>query len=69
MQLYFDSWTEFVTMNGQGPYVWAAYAITWLVLGYLLLSPWLRKRRWLARERARRRRQTAHESPPGTDIL
>ena len=69
MQFYFDSWAEFVKMNGQGPYVWAAYAITWLVLSYLLLSPWLRKRRWLARERDRLRRQTTHEAPSRTDIL
>lgn len=64
IQFYFDSWAEFVTMNGHGPYVWAAYAITWLVLAYLLLNPWLRKRRWLVTESARLKRQMGREAPP-----
>jgi len=64
MQFYFESWSEFVQMNGHGPYVWAAYAITWLVLSYLVLSPWVRKRRWLAAESNRLKRQMAREAPP-----
>jgi len=63
IQFYFESWSEFVKMNGHGPYVWAAYAITWVVLSYLLISPWWRKRRWLVAESARLKRQMDREAP------
>lgn len=64
IQFYFDSWAEFVKMDGHGPYVWAAYAITWLVLCYLVISPWWRKRRWQFREHKRLMRQMTQETAP-----
>lgn len=62
MGFYFDSWSEFFAMDGHGGFVWAAFVLTWLVLGYLLLSPWLAHRRWLREQRQRLRRQM-HQTP------
>ena len=59
MGFYFDSWAEFFHMGGHGPYVWACYLITWAVLGYLLISPVVRQRRWLKRQAALQRRASA----------
>lgn len=62
MRFYFDSLGEFLQMGNHGPYVWAAFGITWVVMAYLLLSPWLSQRRWLRQQRGRLRRQEAHQS-------
>lgn len=59
MGFYFDSWSSFFMMEGHGPYVWAAFLITWAVLIYLLVSPVLAHRRWLRREAQRQRRSVA----------
>lgn len=37
--MYFSSFTELFSMAGHGPYVWAAYAITFVVLSLLVISP------------------------------
>lgn len=37
--MYFDSLTELWTMAGHGPYVWAAYAISFIVLAALIMLP------------------------------
>ncbi|MDY0006545.1 MAG: heme exporter protein CcmD [Spongiibacteraceae bacterium] len=49
--MQFDSWHAFWVMGGHGPYVWAAYGITALVLIALVVLPCLRGRR-LRRELA-----------------
>lgn len=56
MDFYFDSWAEFLRMGDHGPYVWACYLITWVVLAYLLISPVVRQRRWIRRQAALQRR-------------
>ena len=35
----FGSLHEFLDMGGHGLYVWSAYAITWIVLGYNIVRP------------------------------
>lgn len=55
MNLQFDSFASFIAMNGHGPFVWAAYGITFAVLAYLLASPLLQRRRFV-REQARQQR-------------
>lgn len=63
--MYFESWQAFWTMGGHGPYVWSAYAITFVVLVGLVVAPWLRGRR-LRRDqlaaRAREARRTGSAS-------
>lgn len=44
MKFQFESMTDFIAMNGHGPYVWASYAITFAVLIFLLLGPVIQKR-------------------------
>lgn len=61
----FESWQAFWQMAGHGPYVWAAMAITALVMAVLVLVP-LRRRKQLLNEirkeqlRARRRSQAGY---------
>ncbi|MGB3611271.1 MAG: heme exporter protein CcmD [Cellvibrio sp.] len=55
MNFQFDSFASFIAMNGHGPFVWAAYGITFAVLAYLLASPLLQRRRFV-REQARQQR-------------
>jgi len=43
--VYFDSLSAAMTMGGHGGYVWSAYAITFLVLGVVILRPILSSRR------------------------
>lgn len=37
--MYFDSLTELWTMAGHGPFVWAAFAISFIVLAGLIILP------------------------------
>lgn len=39
MQFQFDNLAEFFNMAGHGPYVWMCYLITFIAIGYLLISP------------------------------
>lgn len=39
MKFQFETIADFITMNGHGPFVWSAYAITFAVLIFLLVSP------------------------------
>ena len=51
MNFQFDSFADFVAMNGHGPYVWAAYAITFTALIYLLVSPVLQRRAFIKQQK------------------
>lgn len=55
MQFQFASLAEFLSMSGHGPYVWAAYAVTLIVLLALAVAP-LRRLRQLQRELDRQQR-------------
>lgn len=44
MKFQFESIADFIAMNGHGPYVWSAYAITFAVLIFLLASPLIQKK-------------------------
>lgn len=58
MKFQFDSFAEFMAMNGHGPFVWAAYGITFVVLGWLLISPLLQRRQFM-RQQERQQRAAA----------
>ena len=47
--MYFDSLQTAWNMAGHGPYVWSSYALTCVVLGYLIIAP-LRRTRDIERE-------------------
>ena len=40
----FDSLSEFLAMGGHGPFVWISYAISLVVMIYLVISPLQRSR-------------------------
>ncbi len=65
MSFYFDSLGEFLRMGGHGPYVWTCYVITWGTLLYLLLSPGIRRKRWLRRQAALLQRTERASHPSG----
>ena len=45
--MYFDSLQAVLQMDGHGPYVWAAYLITLIVILLLLWAPLRRKTRFM----------------------
>jgi heme exporter protein D len=47
MKFQFESVADFIAMNGHGPFVWSAYAITFAVLIFLLVSPLLQKKAFI----------------------
>lgn len=51
MNFQFDSLQDFLQMSGHGPYVWACYGITFVVLLYLVVQPIRRRRRFIHRQR------------------
>ena len=55
MQFQFQSLTELISMNGHGPYVWACYLFTVLILVVLTYWP-LSKKRQVMRQIARQLR-------------
>lgn len=54
-----NSLPEFFAMDGHGPYVWSAYAITFAVLALNVAQPWLARRRLVNAEARRQRREVA----------
>jgi heme exporter protein D len=54
-------------MDGHGAYVWSAYALTLLVVIYLVISPGRRQRRMLRELRGEIRRKQQHATPRGTE--
>ena len=56
----FSSWSDFFHMGGYAFYVWVSYSLTVLVLGSVVIAPWLRHRR-LQRDLARRARREQHQ--------
>jgi heme exporter protein D len=46
--VYFDSLHALLGMDGHGMYVWTAYLVTLLTIGYLLIAPVRRRKRFLA---------------------
>lgn len=51
MKFQFDSLQDFFQMSGHGPYVWACYGITFVVLLYLVVRPIRRRRRFVRQQR------------------
>lgn len=54
----FSSLADMLSMGGHGPYVWASYLITLTAIAGLGLAPYLAQRRFLAHQRALKKRQT-----------
>jgi len=57
--MQFDSFADFIAMGSHGPYVWACYGVTALVMAGCVLAPRLRLKKILLREQRLARRRNA----------
>jgi heme exporter protein D len=57
----FDSFAEFLAMGRHGPYVWSAYGLSFAIILWNVVQPWLTRRRWLKEQSAQLKRD-ARES-------
>ncbi|ACE86297.1 heme exporter protein CcmD [Cellvibrio japonicus] len=57
MQFQFSDLVDFVAMNGHGPFVWAAYAITLVALAVLIVVPLVQQRRFVRAHRLQQKRE------------
>ncbi|MEH6616613.1 MAG: heme exporter protein CcmD [Porticoccus sp.] len=62
----FGSLSEFIQMDGHGPYVWAAYLISLLALLWLVVSPLYRKRKLMQEIVRQQRREVARRQNANT---
>lgn len=53
----FDSFSEFLAMDGHGQYVWLSYAIALVLFVINLVSPLLRKKQLISELKRRLRRE------------
>ena len=53
----FASFAEFIAMGNHGPYVWAAYGSSLLIIALNVALPLLARRRYLQDEARRMRRE------------
>lgn len=53
----FDSFSEFLAMDGHGLYVWLSYAIALVLFVINLVSPLLRKKQLISELKRRLRRE------------
>ena len=60
--MYFESLQAVLHMDGHGAFVWAAYAVTLVVIVWLLTAPRRRQRQFLRQLAGELRRQQA--APP-----
>ena len=52
----FDSFAEFLAMGTHAPYVWSAYSLSFAIILWNVLQPWLVRRRWLKEQVAQMKR-------------
>jgi len=63
--MYFDSFQALLYMDGHGPYVWAAYLITLLVIVFILWAPVRRRARFVSQLQGELRRAAGAQSTEG----
>lgn len=66
MKFQFESFADFMAMSGHGPYVWAAYAITFISLMFLLFSPLLQKKAFIKQQK--KMQKLAQNNPDGQGV-
>ncbi|MGD9660606.1 MAG: heme exporter protein CcmD [Porticoccaceae bacterium] len=58
----FESLAELMSMEGHGVYVWASYAITFVVMAFMVVNPLLRARQTLKTVRLQQTRSGRHSA-------
>lgn len=66
MKFQFETFADFIAMNGHGPFVWAAYGITFAALIVLLLSPVLQKKTFIKQQQ--KLQKLAQVNPDGQGV-
>lgn len=66
MKFQFETFADFIAMNGHGPFVWAAYGITFAALIFLLLSPVLQKKAFIKQQQ--KLQKLAQVNPDGQGV-
>lgn len=59
MMFHFSSVADFISMGGHGPYVWAAYGATVVIMLWLVIAPVRRKRVLFKQFKQEQRRMSA----------
>lgn len=65
----FDSLGAFLAMGGHGFYVWLSYALALAVVVYNIVAPLARRRRFLAAQRGRMRRDEGARDGSGASSV
>ncbi len=55
--MHFNSFADFIAMDGHGLYVWLSYSIALVVIVFNVLSPILSKRQFIAEYKRRLKRE------------
>jgi heme exporter protein D len=66
MKFQFETFADFIAMNGHGPFVWAAYGITFTALIFLLASPVLQKKAFIKQQQ--KLQKLAQVNPDGQGV-
>ncbi|QEY15005.1 heme exporter protein CcmD [Cellvibrio sp. KY-GH-1] len=66
MKFQFETFADFIAMNGHGPFVWAAYGITFAALIFLLFSPVLQKKAFIKQQQ--KLQKLAQVNPDGQGV-
>ncbi|HEX6591872.1 MAG TPA: heme exporter protein CcmD [Moraxellaceae bacterium] len=56
----FESFADFLAMGRHGPYVWAAYGLTFAIVAWNVLQPLRQRKKLLAEQAAAQRREANH---------
>ncbi len=63
--MQFDSIADLFWMEGHGPYVWAAYGITFLAIFGLIFSIFMARKNFFATQRSIAKRASAEQNDSG----
>lgn len=63
MTFQFESLADFMAMSGHGPYVWASYAITFIALIFLVVSPVLQQKKLMKQQQKLRKLNQGAPAP------
>lgn len=62
MNFQFESLQEFLFMDGHGAYVWGCFAVTFVLMLYLVLAPGIRTRQFIRQQKRIEQRISAARS-------
>jgi len=68
MKFQFENIAAFMAMDGHGVYVWSAYAITFVVLAYLLINPVLQQKVFFKQQQKIQQKANLASSPASGDL-